>query len=233
MKTGEAFDEACCFRICAKGDSNSICPLKCSATVAWRLRSRRVGRAGTGVRLINVAYGLHHDGKPIGYNSSSNWIAPRIHHKLTAMPLDILVRNVVLWGTTGLCDIGISGGPQPRPTPTARALPPKSAEQGGHNWKPASQSGVSGNRVIWLEQEQTIQSRHSVTTDIFASARREAGCLASMKSRRPARLRCHEIRPLKPALLDFAMTISSQRPARCCGAGRLPRRSDWYRPACR
>jgi hypothetical protein len=42
-----------------------------------------VGRAGTGVRLINVAYGLHHDGKPIGYNSSSNWIAPRIHHKLT------------------------------------------------------------------------------------------------------------------------------------------------------
>jgi hypothetical protein len=61
---------------------------------------RRVARAGTGVRLINVAYGLHHDGKPIGYNSSSNWIAPRIHHRLTAMPLDILVRNVVLWGNT-------------------------------------------------------------------------------------------------------------------------------------
>jgi hypothetical protein len=36
--------------------------------------------------LINVAYGLHHGSKPIGYNSSSNWIAPRIHHKLTAMP---------------------------------------------------------------------------------------------------------------------------------------------------
>jgi hypothetical protein len=130
-KTGEAFDEAGCFRICATGDLNSICRLKCSAIVAWRLRSRRVARAGTGVRLINLAYGLHHGGKPIGYDFSSNWIAPRIHHKLTAMPLDILVRNVVLRGTAGLCDIGISGGPQPRPTPSARALPPKSAERGG------------------------------------------------------------------------------------------------------
>jgi hypothetical protein len=26
------------------------------------------------------------------------------------MPLDILVKNVALWGADGLCDLGISGG---------------------------------------------------------------------------------------------------------------------------
>ena len=43
------------------------------------------------------------------------------------MPLDILVKNVALWGADGLCDLGISGGrfvglEQGAATPAARIL---------------------------------------------------------------------------------------------------------------